>query len=73
VIFDHPHKLPNLPFRSEACPHIGGEHRFTIMEGAASSFMPDCGVVVIADWCGKRLDQRELVGLQDLCWRPPRT
>ena len=44
-----------------------------IMEGATPTFMPDCDVVVIADWCGKRLDQRELLGLQDLCWRPPRT
>ena len=39
--------LPNLPFRSEACPHIGGEHRFTIMKGATPTFMPDCDVVVI--------------------------
>jgi hypothetical protein len=46
---------------------------FTIMEGATPTFMPDCDVVVIADWCGKRLDQRELLGLQNLCWRQPRT
>ena len=68
-----PASLPNLPFRSEACPHIGGEHRFTIMEGATPTFMPDCAVVVIAGWCGKTLDQRGLLGLQNLCWRPPRT
>jgi hypothetical protein len=64
---------PNLPFRSEACPHIGSEHRFTIMEVATPKFMPGCDVVVNADWCGKRLDPRELLGLQNLCWRPPRT
>ena len=39
--------LPNLPFRSEACPLIGGERRFTIMKGATPTFMPDCDVVVI--------------------------
>jgi hypothetical protein len=42
-----PISLPNLPFRSEACAHIGGEHGFTIMEGATPTFMPDCDVVVI--------------------------
>ncbi len=73
LVFQRESELPNLPFRSEACPRIVGEHRFMIMEGATPTFMPDCDVVVIsADWCGERLDWCELFGLQDLCWRPPR-
>ena len=34
VTFSAEGARPNLPFRSEACQHIGGEHRFTIVKGA---------------------------------------
>jgi len=62
------------------CRQVGGapEHwrRAQIHHygGDTITLMPHCDVFVMRGLIvGKRLDQRELPGLQNLCWRPPRT